>query len=66
MKYNVLLFLAFLNSMASDLIRSINDPEHPLTLEELNVVEERLVEVRKLSSLNLSSLAPALLRICKT
>ncbi|KAG8443856.1 hypothetical protein GDO86_009155 [Hymenochirus boettgeri] len=23
-----------------DLIRSINDPEHPLTLEELNVVEE--------------------------
>ncbi|XP_053934341.1 cytosolic iron-sulfur assembly component 2B isoform X2 [Cuculus canorus] len=23
-----------------DLIRSINDPEHPLTLEELNVVEQ--------------------------
>lgn len=23
-----------------DLIRDINDPEHPLTLEELNVVEE--------------------------
>ncbi|RZF44223.1 hypothetical protein LSTR_LSTR003863 [Laodelphax striatellus] len=28
-----------------DLIRSINDPEHPLTLEELNVVEQKLVEV---------------------
>ncbi|XP_037094783.1 cytosolic iron-sulfur assembly component 2B-like [Pollicipes pollicipes] len=28
-----------------DLIRDINDPEHPLTLEQLNVVEERLVEV---------------------
>ncbi|BFZ13117.1 hypothetical protein BsWGS_16156 [Bradybaena similaris] len=28
-----------------DLIRVINDPEHPLTLEELNVVEESKVEV---------------------
>lgn len=28
-----------------DLIRSINDPEHPLTLEELNVVEESRVRV---------------------
>ncbi|XP_027037382.1 cytosolic iron-sulfur assembly component 2B-like [Pocillopora damicornis] len=28
-----------------DLIRSINDPEHPLTLEQLNVVEQSLVEV---------------------
>ncbi|KDR14240.1 MIP18 family protein CG7949 [Zootermopsis nevadensis] len=28
-----------------DLIRSINDPEHPLTLEELNVVEQSLIEV---------------------
>ncbi|XP_072790398.1 cytosolic iron-sulfur assembly component 2B isoform X2 [Taeniopygia guttata] len=27
-----------------DLIRSINDPEHPLTLEELNVVEEARVK----------------------
>ncbi|KAK2554416.1 Cytosolic iron-sulfur assembly component 2B [Acropora cervicornis] len=27
------------------LIRSINDPEHPLTLEQLNVVEQSLVEV---------------------
>ena len=26
-------------------MRTINDPEHPLTLEELNVVEESLVEV---------------------
>lgn len=28
-----------------DLIRSINDPEHPLSLEELNVVEESKVKV---------------------
>ena len=28
-----------------DLVRTINDPEHPLTLEELNVVEESLVKV---------------------
>lgn len=28
-----------------DLIRSINDPEHPLTLEELNVVENSRVHV---------------------
>ncbi|XP_073233173.1 cytosolic iron-sulfur assembly component 2B-like [Porites lutea] len=28
-----------------DLIRSINDPEHPLTLEQLNVVEQSLVKV---------------------
>ncbi|XP_042371339.1 cytosolic iron-sulfur assembly component 2B [Plectropomus leopardus] len=29
-----------------DLIRSINDPEHPLSLEELNVVEQVRVQVR--------------------
>lgn len=29
-----------------DLIRDINDPEHPLTLEELNVVEESLCRVK--------------------
>jgi len=28
-----------------DFIRDINDPEHPLTLEELNVVEESLCRV---------------------
>lgn len=28
-----------------DLIRSINDPEHPLSLEELNVVEQVRVKV---------------------
>ncbi|XP_026123665.1 mitotic spindle-associated MMXD complex subunit MIP18-like [Carassius auratus] len=28
-----------------DLIRSINDPEHPLSLEELNVVEQMRVNV---------------------
>lgn len=28
-----------------DLIRDINDPEHPLTLEQLNVVEEDKISV---------------------
>lgn len=28
-----------------DLIRGINDPEHPLSLEELHVLEESLIEV---------------------
>lgn len=28
-----------------DLIRNINDPEHPLTLEELRVVEEQNVSI---------------------
>uniref|UniRef100_A0A914VUN4 MIP18 family-like domain-containing protein n=1 Tax=Plectus sambesii TaxID=2011161 RepID=A0A914VUN4_9BILA len=28
-----------------DLIRDINDPEHPLTLEQLNVVQEELINV---------------------
>jgi hypothetical protein len=27
------------------MIRCIHDPEHPLTLEELNVVEQNLIEV---------------------
>ncbi len=29
----------------TDLIRSINDPEHPLTLEELGVVDLDKIEV---------------------
>ena len=32
-------------TMLSHIIRSINDPEHPLTLEELNVVDESNIEV---------------------
>ncbi|EDW79888.1 uncharacterized protein Dwil_GK17777 [Drosophila willistoni] len=28
-----------------DLIRHINDPEHPLTLEELHVVQEELIRI---------------------
>jgi len=36
-----LLYRFYLTSVLSilDLIREINDPEHPLTLEELNVVD---------------------------
>ncbi len=30
-----------------DLIRDINDPEHPLTLEQLNVVREAHIDVSK-------------------
>ncbi|XP_054885408.1 cytosolic iron-sulfur assembly component 2B [Poeciliopsis prolifica] len=33
-----------------DLIRSINDPEHPLSLEELNVVEQVRVQVNDTES----------------
>lgn len=29
----------------TDLIRLINDPEHPLTLEELHVVQQSLIKV---------------------
>ena len=29
------------------MIRDINDPEHPLTLEELNVVAEDRIEVNE-------------------
>ncbi|NXX83240.1 MIP18 protein, partial [Urocolius indicus] len=35
---------------AAHLIRSINDPEHPLTLEELNVVEQVRVKVNDAES----------------
>lgn len=41
-----------LNFFLKHLIRSINDPEHPLTLEELNVVEQ--VRVKVSTSLALS------------
>lgn len=37
--------IIFSNIRFTDLIRNINDPEHPLTLEELNVVEQSLIEV---------------------
>jgi metal-sulfur cluster biosynthetic enzyme len=31
--------------LLSDLIRKINDPEHPLTLEQLNVTKHELIKV---------------------
>lgn len=31
--------------LIADLIRNINDPEHPLTLEELHVVQEELISI---------------------
>ena len=30
----------------TDLIRNLNDPEHPLTLEQLNVLDQESVKVR--------------------
>jgi hypothetical protein len=33
-----------------DYIRDINDPEHPYTLEQLNVVDEDLIKVRKFTN----------------
>lgn len=38
--------------MVADLIRNINDPEHPLSLEELNVVRLGLRNALQLSSIN--------------
>jgi len=34
-----------INNYFVDLIRNINDPEHPLTLEELHVVQEDLISI---------------------
>lgn len=36
------------SSLSSDVIRSIRDPEKPNTLEELDVVTEKCVEVQEL------------------
>ncbi|XP_075060460.1 cytosolic iron-sulfur assembly component 2B [Mixophyes fleayi] len=43
-----------------DLIRSINDPEHPLSLEELNVVEEVRVKVNDDESTVLVEFTPTI------
>ena len=40
----------FINCNFADLIRDINDPEHPLTLEDLNVVQLERITVSGLSS----------------
>ena len=46
--------LYLLNEFLSDLIRDINDPEHPMSLEELNVVQITNIDVRYLSSFSKS------------
>ncbi|XP_075796187.1 cytosolic iron-sulfur assembly component 2B [Pelodiscus sinensis] len=43
-----------------DLIRSINDPEHPLTLEELNVVEQVRVKVNDAESTVMVEFTPTI------
>lgn len=43
-----------------DLIRNINDPEHPLTLEELRVVEERNIIVNNDDSTVLVNFTPTI------
>lgn len=42
-QYNVC--FVFIKILKTDLIRLINDPEHPLTLEELHVVQQSLIKV---------------------
>ena len=46
---NVQLYIVYRFNFCSDLLRTINDPEHPLTLEELNVVDLDNVQVSSLS-----------------
>ena len=41
---------SFLSFFFADLIRDISDPEHPHTLEELNVIREDLISVRQVNS----------------
>lgn len=43
-----------------DLIRNINDPEHPLTLEELHVLEEGLITVNNETSEVLIKFTPTI------
>ncbi|CAB3242576.1 unnamed protein product [Arctia plantaginis] len=43
-----------------DLIRNINDPEHPLTLEELRVVEESNIKVDNIKNLVHVSFTPTI------
>ncbi|XP_004922172.1 MIP18 family protein galla-2 [Bombyx mandarina] len=43
-----------------DLIRNINDPEHPLTLEELRVVEEKNIIVNNDDSTVLVNFTPTI------
>ena len=43
--YQILVIIRLLPPPLLDLIRTINDPEHPFSLEELNVLRESHVEV---------------------
>ncbi len=43
-----------------DLIRNINDPEHPLTLEQLNVVQLGHIDVSDLESMVTVSFTPTI------
>ncbi len=43
-----------------DLIRNINDPEHPLTLEQLNVVQQGHIEVDDMESRALVYFTPTI------
>lgn len=38
-------FIFLINIFRIDIIKSITDPEHPLTLEQLHVVEEDLIKI---------------------
>lgn len=43
--YQILICIHKYIEIFTDLIRNINDPEHPLTLEQLRVVSEDLIKV---------------------
>ncbi|CAG9864427.1 unnamed protein product [Phyllotreta striolata] len=43
-----------------DLIRNINDPEHPLTLEQLHVVEEHLIQINNANNNILVQFTPTI------
>ena len=44
-----------MNEFLTDLIRDINDPEHPMSLEELNVVQITNIDVRYLNNFIVSN-----------
>ena len=59
MRVYLLLFLIIL-SLVFDMLRHINDPEHPLTLEQLNVVSPDLISVDSDQSLVVVKFTPTI------
>ena len=51
---------SFIILLYTDLVRCIHDPEHPLTLEELNVLQEGHIEVSDTESTVTVSFTPTI------